>query len=317
MKFLNKLIKKNGAFQRTFGMKLDQFNFFIKKLEPHWEEAESQRKISKSRKRDIGGGHPYKFDLYKQMLIVLLYYKTYLTQEFLGAIIDLDQANVSRLLKKMLPLIEKAADPELAAYLAKAKEEYLAQSQTQRINNWGEFLKKHPDLKDISTDATEQECFRSQDYEQQKEHYSGKKKQHSLKTQISVSSTRRILDVSSTYPGSVHDKTIIDKEETVLKFPENAAHRFDSGYQGLRNDHPKHYLILPCKKPRSRELSDLEKEVNTTNSKRRVIVENMLAQLKKFRVLANLYRGPLESYNQIIRNIASILNFKLANQSII
>lgn len=314
MKFLEKLITNKKILQRTIGLEITQFNLFIKKLTPYWEKAEIQIRTREDRKREIGGGHPYKFkSLAEKVLIVLLYYKLYPTQEFLGMIVDLDQANISRLLKKMLPLIEKAADSTLQSYLINAKQEYLEQTPYQKINNWGEFINKYPDLKDVSTDATEQECFRSEDYEKQKKYYSGKKKQHSLKTQISVSSTGKFLDISSTYPGSVHDKKMIDEEKTVLGFPEKTAHRFDSGYQGLRTEYPNYYLILPCKKPRGKELSPLAKEFNQVNSKRRVVAENAIGRLKQFRILNYLYRGSLDFYNKIVRNIASILNFRLAN----
>lgn len=312
MKFLENLTKKKNIFQRTIGLHYEQFDLLAKKVEPLWHEAELTRKKKADRHRKIGGGRHYKQQTFEEkMLTVLMYYKLYLTQEFLGIIVGLDQGNVSRLIKKMMPLLEQAADPELATYLAKAKEEYLQQGQ--RINDWIGFLKKHSDLQDVSTDATEQECFRAQDYEKQKEYYSGKKKQHSMKTQISVASSGRILDVSATYPGSTHDKSIVDQENTVTKFPKRTCQRFDSGYQGLLKQHPEHYLVLPIKKPRKQELSDLAKEFNQVNSKRRVVAENAFARIKKFRIINNLYRGMTNTYNQTFRNIVAILNFKLAN----
>jgi hypothetical protein len=317
MKFLEKLIKKQHIMQRILGLNLKQFNLLVEQLEPHWKEMKLQ-KITVNRKRKIGGGRSYKFEtLEHKLMIVLLYYKLYITQEFLGIIVDLDQANVSRLLKKMSPLIEKAADPELVAYLAKAKEEYLKQSPCERINNWGEFLKKHPDLKDISTDATEQKCFRSKDNKQQQEYYSGKKKQHSLKKQVSVSATGRILDVSKTYPGSVHDKSILDQEKTIQKLPQKTAQRFDSGYQGALQENPDYYVILPIKKPRGGELSKLGKEHNQAHSRRRVVAENKFAQIKSFRACGNLYRGPIKSHDQTFRNVAALINFRSANSAII
>lgn len=303
--------------QRILGLSLKQFNLLIKQLEPHWKKMRLQ-KITVYRKRKIGGGRPYKFEaLEHKVAIVLLYYKLYMTQEFLGMVVDLDQANVSRLLKKLTPLIEKAADPELMTYLTKAKQEYLNQSPYERINSWGEFLKKHPDLKDISTDATEQKCFRSKDNKQQQEYYFGKKKQHSLKKQISISASGRILDVSKTYPGSVHDKSILDQEETIQKFPQKTAQRFDSGYQGALQDNPDYYVILPIKKPRGGELSKLGKEHNQVHSRRRVVVENKFAQIKSFRICGNLYRGPVKSHDQTFRNVAAIINFRSATSAII
>lgn len=315
MKFLEKLIRKTNIFQRTIGLTIQQFDLLVEKVAPHWNIEEETRKLQRKRKRKIGAGHPYKLqDLRQKTLAVLLYYKLYLTQEFLGVVIDLDQANISRLLKKILPLIEKAADPEMATYFNKIKDAHAAAEKT---NDWAIFFTKYPEFKDVSTDATEQQCYRSHDNDIQKEHYSGKKKRHTLKTQISVTSSGRILDVSKSYPGSIHDKTVLDQEETIKKFPIKTCLRFDSGYQGVKEDNPDHYIVLPTKKPKGKELSGLAKEHNRIHSKRRVISEHVYSRLKKFRILGNLYRGPIQSYNQIFRCIASILNFKLANPAIV
>ena len=93
-----------------------------KQLVHPWKKAEKQRKMSTKRKRKIGGGRPYKLmNLKLKLLTVLVYYKSYSTQEFLGILIGLDQANVSRLLAKMRPLIEQATDSELTTYLNKVK----------------------------------------------------------------------------------------------------------------------------------------------------------------------------------------------------
>jgi hypothetical protein len=315
MKFLENLTKKTSIFQRTIGLNINQFDLLTDRFAPHWEKAEEQRKLKADRKRKIGAGHPYKFESLKEkLLIVLLYYKLYLTQEFLGVLVDLDQANVSRLLQKMLLLIEKAADPELVSYLDKIKTEHISAEKTK---DWAAFFARNPELKDVSIDATEQSCHRSQNDEEQKKHYSGKKKKHTLKTQVSVASTGRIMDVSRTYPGSVHDKKIIDTEQTIEKFPLKTCLRFDSGYQGVKEHNKLHYIVLPFKKPKNKELSDLAKELNRANSKRRVIAEHAISRLKKFRICSNLYRGALKSYNQTFRNVVSILNFKLANPSVI
>jgi hypothetical protein len=121
-----------------------------------------------------------------------------------------------------------------------------------------------------------------------------------------TSASGKILNVTNTYPGSVHDKSVIDQEQTVKKFPQTTCQRFDSGYQD--------YTIIPIKKSCKRELSSLGKELNRVHSKRRVIVENVLSRLKKFKICKYTFRGSLESYNQIFRNIAALLNFRLHNQ---
>jgi len=178
---------------------------------------------------------------------------------------------------------------------------------------WHAFIQKYPDLKDTATDATEQQCYRSKNNDTQKKYYSGKKKLHTLKTQISVSMTGKIVDISDTYPGSIHDKSIIDQEKTLQKFPKRTCQRFDSGYQGILKENPDYYAIIPIKKPYKKELSPLFKEVNTSHSKRRIIVENVLSRLKKFKICKYTFRGRINTYRQTFRNISAILNFRLNN----
>lgn len=311
MKFLHNLTKKTLILQRTIGLKENQFYTLVNRLEQVWEDSEKKRKSSPTRKRAIGAGNSYKHESLKdKLLIVLLYYKLYVTQEFLGVIVDLDQANISRLLKKMLPLIEQAADPELALYLAKAKQD---EASYARINNLQDFFKIHPDLEEVIVDATEQECYRSEDNEQQKKYYSGKRKAHMIKTQVTIGRSGRIIDISESAPGSIHDKKLFDQEDTINKFPKKTRIRGDSGYQGAPEQHPDHYIIIPIKKPKGGQLSDVAKESNRANSKRRVVVEHAIGKIKHFRMFNGVYRGKIENYNQSFRNAASILNFRLKN----
>jgi len=312
MKFLDQLTKNEKSFQRIVGLSLKQVNELTKKLSPIWSRAEEERLNNFSRKRAIGGGPKYLLEKLDDKLIgVLLYYRQYPTQEFLGVMLGLSQSAVSRLLSRMISLIELAADPKLTEYLTEAKK---AWCDLNRPGSWIEFLESHPELRDTSTDATEQKCYRSKNYNKQKQFYSGKGKQHTIKTQLTVASfghSGRILDVSNSYPGSTHDKTILDIEKTPLKFPIRTPQRFDSGYQGAHKDYPNHYIIIPVKRPKGGELVDLEKDHNTAHSKRRVRSEHAIAKIKKFKVFAGLFRQPLEIYNQEFRNVAALINFKM------
>ena len=314
MKNIMKLTKKPKLFQRMVGLSVEDFNLLAHRLEVAWQGAEANRKNGSSRIRALGAGRPYKLNsISLKLLAILLYYKTYLTQECLGFFMDLDQSNISRLISKMRGLIEQAADPQLTNFLQEAKQAYEAIPSSHRVSCWSEFVSRYPDLMSISIDATEQQCQRSQDHEVQKKHYSGKKRLHTIKTQIAASPSGRIIDVSNSYPGSVHDKTVIDTEQTVHKFPENTCLRFDSGYQGVPNQNPEHYAITPIKKPRKKPLSHLAKELNHANGKRRIIVEHAISRIKTFRICKFVYRNPISSYNQVFRDILALLDFRLYN----
>lgn len=312
MKLLKQLISKPQLMQRILGLQPSQFQALKAAIEPLWIAYELKKKISKIRKRQIGAGRRYHLlTLAEKLLAVLLYYKTYMTQELIGQLTNLDQGNVSRLIAKMSELIEKAADPELSSYLQRAKDEYKRIPKQERIRTWSGFIRSYPDLEEVATDATEQPCYRSKNYEQQEKFYSGKKKRHTIKTQITVSSQGRILDVSNMYAGSIHDKKVIDQENTIEKLPEQTCQRFDAGYVGVTKEHPQSYLLVPYKKPPKKELTPLEKELNTVHSRHRIIAENVFSRMKKFKICQQTYRGPLEKHNKMFRNVAALINFKL------
>jgi len=69
----------------------------------------------------------------------------------------------------------------------------------------------------------------------QKENYSGKKKKHSLKNGLIVTTLLTMLFMGATVSGSTHDKKIADKKYyTVLESVKAIIKLFqDSGYQGF------------------------------------------------------------------------------------
>src|ERR1700760_2185936 len=110
MLFIENIINKPELLQRIIGVKPRLLDLLVEKVAPLWEKAEEERLSKRSRKRNIGGGNKYKLGTVRSLVsIVLFYYKQYPTQELLGALCNLHQSNISRLLKKMLPLIEEAA----------------------------------------------------------------------------------------------------------------------------------------------------------------------------------------------------------------
>ena len=298
MNILDKLTSKPTLFQHTIGLSIKQFDIFSVNFEIAFKLMNST------------AGRPYSLSFRHLLTVILMYYKSYMTQEFIGLLAGINQSNISRLLTKTRELIEQVADPELKTYVEKLKEEFDKIPLKDRINDWNTFLKKHPDLKEVITDATEQRCFRSKQNVIQQAHYSGKKKLHTRKTQITISRSGKILDVSATYPGSVHDKTIIDEEQTIPKFPKKTAQRLDLAYKGVPAENADYNVIIPFKKPKGKELNPLFKQFNHRHSKIRVKVENVFADMKTCKILKNTYRGRSESYNQDFRNVAAIMNFK-------
>ena len=266
----NKLRKRPRTFLRLFGVRAEEIDFILSRVYPLWEE-----KVLRSYKRP---GRTFKLELEEMILMVLLYYRSYTTQLFVGVLFGLDESRVCRLIQRLEPLIE----------------EVFRIPKTRTL--------KQEDIEQL-IDATEQTIERPN--QDQKVYYSGKKKRHTLKTEIRVNLQGKILHVSGAYPGSTHDFKI-HKQEPPLK--KRVRGYMDSAYQGIEEFHLN--AEIPFKKPKGGDLDEEEKLYNTALSRVRVKVENVLAQIKVFRILADRFRNKRRRYSIKFKIIAGIVNLK-------
>ncbi|CAO5673772.1 MAG: IS5 family transposase ISCaa6 [Holosporales bacterium] len=259
----SKIHKKPTTFLRLFGIRVDQFNETLKKLEPKWKN-----KIEFRYKRP---GRPNVLKLEDMLLVLLLYYRSYITQEFVGFLFGLDKSQVCRIIKRLEPLLAKVFSIKKARSLSKEE------------------------VEELIIDATEQPIERP------------KKKRHTQKTQITINKKGRIVDVSPPHPGSVHDFAIFKKEPPP---PKDSRLFVDSGYQGIDKIHePSEF---PYKSTKNKPLDAQEKEYNHALSKIRIKVENILAQIKVFKIMSDRYRNKRKRYGIKMNIIAGIVNMKNA-----
>lgn len=241
-----------------------------------------------------------------KLLLILVFYRTYVAYEFLSFIFDLNPSNICRLIEKLVPLVEEAADPSLSFAIKDILK------KRKKIRTWDEFIKTYPDLIELVIDSTEQKRQRPKNKKKQKNFYSGKKHQHGLKTQIVIDRQGKIINVSKTYPARIHDKTVLLKEKTLDKLPPEIKKLLDKGYIKIEKLYPDHRIQIPIKCNRwKRKLTRGEKSKNTRLSKKRVKVEHTLSRMKKYQILFQTYRSKDTNYNRHFKNIASICNFRL------
>lgn len=266
-----KIKKKPTTFNRLFGVSVSQFETILIKIDPLW-----QRKVIGRYKRP---GRDYKLDVADMVLMLLLYYRSYISQEFVGYLFGIDDSRVCRILQKLEPLLAKV--------MALPNKKYLSQEEVESL----------------IIDATEQPIERPK--KTQKPYYSGKKKRHTLKTEIRVTRRGRIVHVSKSRPGSMHD---FELHKTEPPIPKQTRVFVDSGYQGLDKLHTQ--TELPYKATKTKLLGEEEKEYNQALSRLRVVVEHILGDIKTFRILADRYRNKRKRYDIKFKIIAGIVNLK-------
>ena len=86
--------------------------------------------------------------------------------------------------------------------------------------------------------------------------------------------------------------------------------RLDSGYQGILRLHQN--SETPKKKPKGKELTAEEKAENHRISRERILIENVNAKIKVFKITANKYRNRRSRFALRMSLICAILNFELS-----
>jgi hypothetical protein len=160
----------------------------------------------------------------------------------------------------------------------------------RRIENVEAFIKSFPEVKDLFIDGTERRVERSSDNKKQRLDYSGKKKAHTRKNLIVNDEKRRIILVTPTVKGSMHDKKIYDKYGLGDYIPNDVTQWVDTGFQGIQNEYDIDVQI-PKKNTKKKKLTFEEKENNKIISGIRVINEHAIGGIKRMRAINDVYRN--------------------------
>lgn len=275
-----RLRRQPQTFRRLSGLSVEKFDELLSQLAPLFAASEVKRLARPQRVRAMGGGRNYDLSLEDRLLILLMYYRLYVTHATLGFLFDLDDSTVSRRIRQLEPLLAQFF--RIPEHKVKMEQEEIEQ---------------------LFFDATEQPIERPQKKGEQKRHYSGKKKRHTLKHQAVTDHKGRIRAVSPAYPGRVHDKKVYDRER-VQKPPEVPA-AGDSAYQGSD-------LQTPHKKPRGGTLSEAQKAHNRQHASERIVVEHSFGHMKIFGILAQRYRNARSRHTLIFKNVAGLHNLMFA-----
>jgi hypothetical protein len=286
----DRLRKTPKTFRRLTGITPAAFDRLLDQLTPRYEQAEARRKARPGRKRKPGGGRKHALALADRLLMLLVYYRTYVTHAFLGFLFAIDDSAVGRNINPLQPLL---------AGIFRIPERRVELTEDE--------------IRELFFDATERPTRRPE--RGQREFYSGKKKRHTIKTQVVVVRKRkspgpgakprrlRIAAVCESHPGSVHDKKVYDATRVVA--PRDAKRTGDTAYLGTA-------LETPTRKPRGGKLTERQRAGNRRLSQRRVAAEHGVGKMKVWRVASERYRNPVSRHTLIMKNVAGLHNLMYA-----
>jgi hypothetical protein len=253
------------------------------------------------RRRAAGAGAPPRLAPADRLLMALFWLRVYPTYEVLGFFFGLEKSNAWENVQDVSAVLATLADfpferpapdrPKLATPAA--------------------VFAAFPAVK-VVIDGKEQAFRRPGGWDEQKPFYSGKKKRHTVKNQVVCTPEGRIGGVSATVPGSTHDLTLMRDDGVLDRLDAGEAGMADKAYTGSAGDRPGVAMVVPAKATRGHPLTDERKAANRVISGCRVVIEHVIAQLNRFRVLKQVFRSAFERHTRVIRVVAVLVDRRIA-----
>jgi len=317
--FNEETLHKYPALIRAFtGIQAEKFWDILEKMEAKRPSYETERHTRNDRKRAVGAGRKFDQSLAQRTVAVLSYLRLHVPQLVIALMFGLTQSDISRDLRRLLPLIiDVLPCPEVWEITNNDQEskELVTLSSEQLAN--GRLL----------VDATEQRVYRpGKNNEIRKLYYSGKKKAFTIKTQMVTDDDHHIVAISVAVPGAMHDKKLSDEVQTLERLPDGCEVDADKGYQGMaeqvslvtvcnpetgtEQQVPRLTVYTPFKKPKGKELTEQQEAFNAQLSAVRVRVEHCIGWVKNWAIVATRFRCSHLIYTSVMQTVCGLVNLQ-------
>lgn len=302
----DELCRHPASFPSLTGMRRAEFDDLLARFgraEADLRAKGTTRRGGGSRRRAPGAGRPYANGPADRLLMALLWLRVYPTYEVLGFFFGLHKRNAQLNVRAALAALDTLDDFPFDR----------PKPDRPKVHSAAEVMAAFPQVRFI-VDAKEQRINKPEGEEAQKPYYSGKKKAHTVKTQVVVDTRGRIVTIGGSVPGSTHDLTLLTGSGVLEGVGAGGgAAMMDKGYVGVEKHYPGVPVVLPFKKPRGGELSEGQKAHNREVASYRIVVEHTMAQLNRFTVLRQVFRGKRrERHGEVARVVAKLVNRRLA-----
>jgi DDE superfamily endonuclease/Helix-turn-helix of DDE superfamily endonuclease len=293
-----------AVFLQMTGLRVGEFDDLLTDILPHFMQAEQARLRRTDRQRASGGGRSADLAARDQVLLTVVWLRQYPTNEVLGFLFGISDSTASRVRMRILPLLEALGRDTMR----------MPDPGKKRRKTLDGLLAETPPLA-VIIDTFEQRVQRPRDHQAQRAHYSGKKKQHTLKVQVAIDEdTGAVCDVSDSHPGPTADMTILKDSALLDRLPDGVGGIGDLGYQGIAALHPQGLGACPRRKPRRKERPPADGAFNRAFSQRRIRVEHTIGRIRRYQCLSQLDRHHRQHHSMRTRAVAGLVNRQIQSR---
>ena len=287
-----------AVFKSMTGLKLAQFDEVVTDVFPRFRAAEHTRHDRSDRKRAVGGGPHFDLDPRNQILLTVVWLRLYPIHEVLAYLFGVSGSTVSRAIARVLPLLEASGQDTMR----------MPDPGRKRRRTLDALLAETPDLV-VVIDTFEQRVQRHQDHDLADDHDSGKKQQHTRKSQVAVDEeTGQIVDIAESALGPTADIKVLEESKLLERLPPGVGAIGDLAYVGIAKLHPEGLGAAPRKKPRGKDRPPEDREYNRAFSKQRIVVEHSIGRMRRYQSITHMDRNHRQQHTPRVRAVAGLVN---------
>ena len=285
-----------AVFRSLTGLTVETFDRMLPELLRAFAADRRRRLDRPDRQRAPGGGDDFDLAVADQFLLTVVWLRQYPTQECLGYLCGASDSTALRAVRRCLPLLERSGRDTMR----------LPDPGRGRRKDLPRLLAGTPGLA-VIVDTFEQRVQRPK--RRQRAHYSGKKKCHTLKSQVAVDEGGRIADVGDSRPGRWADLKVFRRSGLLGKLARGKVGALgDLGYVGIGGLSPRLRGATPRRKPRGQERPAADRRSNRAFARRRIKVGHAIGRRRRFQALSAVNRHGRQGHEAPVRAVAGLVN---------
>ena len=307
-----------SVFLSLTGLRIGEFDQLVKDVTSVYVAAELARHSltweGLPRRRAVGGGAHFTLSMRDQLLLTLVWLRQYPTNEVLGFLFGVSDSTVSRWVNRWVMILAKVGKDRMR----------MPDPGRKHRRTLDDLLREIPEL-GVVIDTFEQPVQRPKSREEADKWYSGKKKRHTIKSQIGTDrNSGEIVDVGESVRGPTNDLTLLKQSRLLERLPQGVSGEGDLAYVGIATLHPQKLGFTPRRKPRGadkhrprgtdkvRPPEDIA--YNTAFAKSRIVVEHTILRMRRYQCLWQTDRHHRKGHTERVAAVAGLVNRQIRHR---
>ena len=250
----------------------------------HRRQAARVRRLD--RQRAVGGGRRRQLKPYQEVLLTLVYLRHNVAHAVVGELFGVSADTSENTFHEVVFVLRDVCPAQ----------RWDAEKRWKK----GEPSWTPDTVERVLIDSFESPVRRPSLPQRQKRVYSGKKKRHTLKSQVVTDAQGEILDLDPGHRGPTADKRLYEQCPVAEHYP-HAQKQGDLAYQGIAG------VRVPYKKPRGGHLTEAQRAENRRLAAVRVHVEHGIRRIKGWRIRRDDYRIALGLFPLIASTVVGLV----------